>query len=345
MDPPWPQKVLFISAPFFPTLGGVQSIVMGLADELAGRGHQVTVLTQQPSESIDAFSYRVIRRPSLMRTWSEFNRNEAIIQFGDGIRLGWPLLLRRFHTLTVHQVWQMAEEVESPIRRRLRRRIVRRSVNVCPSKAMAARLGHKSEIIGNPYDDKLFRIHPDVPRDRDIIFVGRLIRDKGADLLIESLALLTKRGFALSATIVGDGPESEHLKAQAAQCGLQRQIRFDGESVGEDLVRLMNEHRVLVVPSRWEEPFGIVALEGMACGCTVVASDGGGLPDAVGACGILFKNGNAESLVTGLSKALNEDSVHAKLSPKIEVHLREFGQRTVTDRYLDLLRRHFSSIE
>jgi len=318
---------------------------MGLADELAGRGHQVTVLTQQPSESIDAFSYRVIRRPSLMRTWSEFSRNKAIIQFGDGIRLGWPLLLRRFPTLTVHQIWQMSEEVESPIRRRLRRRIVGRSVNVCPSKAMAPRLGHKSEIVGNPYNDKLFRIHPDVPRDRDIIFVGRLIRDKGADLLIESLALLTKRGFALSATIVGDGPESEHLKAQAAQCGLQRQIRFAGESVGEDLVRLMNEHRVLVVPSRWEEPFGIVALEGMACGCAVVASDGGGLPDAVGRCGILFKSGSAESLAQELAGTLNQRSGQHNPIPEVEEHLQGFSRRSVANRYLDLLRRHFITAE
>src|SRR6266496_3485594 len=116
MDPLWPQKVLFISAPFFPTVGGVQSIVMGLADELHGRGHEVTILTQQPSEAIDKFPYRVIRGPSIMCTWREFNRNEAIIQFGDGIRLGWPLLFRRFPVLTAHQIWQLPEALESPIR-------------------------------------------------------------------------------------------------------------------------------------------------------------------------------------------------------------------------------------
>ena len=51
------------------------------------------------------------------------------------------------------------------------------------------------------------------------------------------------------------------------------------------MVEELNRHEIMVVPSRWNELFGVVALEGMACGCAMLVSDGGGLPDAVGYAG------------------------------------------------------------
>ena len=62
-----------------------------------------------------------------------------------------------------------------------------------------------------------------------------------------------------------------------AALGLERQVEFTGVLQGETLVRTLNAHRIMVVPSRTPEPFGVVALEGIACGCVVVGSEGGGL--------------------------------------------------------------------
>ncbi len=56
--------------------------------------------------------------------------------------------------------------------------------------------------------------------------------------------------------------------------------------------------------SRFDEPFGIVALEGIACGCVVVGSEGGGLPEAIGPCGRTFKNGDAQDLARVLAELL-----------------------------------------
>jgi glycosyltransferase involved in cell wall biosynthesis len=196
----------------------------------------------------------------------------------------------------------------------------------------------QSEVIGNPFNDRVFRDMQSV-RDRDLIFVGRLIHEKGADMLLEGLALTQRSERRTSATIVGDGPKRDDLQQQATALGLEQQVMFAGAVTGEALVQLLNRHRVLVVPSRWEEPFGIVALEGLACGCAVVASDGGGLPDAVGSCGHLFKSGSAESMANKIIEALEHPPKNTRETSA--AHLRQFTSASVTDQYLAMLRRHF----
>lgn len=67
----------------------------------------------------------------------------------------------------------------------------------------------------------------------------------------------------------------------------------------------INEHKLFIVPSIYREPFGIVCLEGLACGCIVIASDTGGIPDAVGDAGVLFTMGDAEALAHEIQKYIN----------------------------------------
>jgi glycogen(starch) synthase len=67
-----------------------------------------------------------------------------------------------------------------------------------------------------------------------------------------------------------------------------------------ELSELIAEHKIMVVPSLEPEPFGIVALEGLACGCLVVASAHGGLPEAVGPHGVLFEPGNVVALADAI---------------------------------------------
>jgi glycosyltransferase involved in cell wall biosynthesis len=94
----------------------------------------------------------------------------------------------------------------------------------------------------------------------------------------------------------------------------------------------------MVVPTREGEGFGVVALEGIACGCVVVGSTCGGLPEAIGPCGRTFKNGDPSALAEVLHDLLtqperwNDDYfVHAK------EHLDIHRPSVVVDRYLDVL--------
>jgi glycosyltransferase involved in cell wall biosynthesis len=95
----------------------------------------------------------------------------------------------------------------------------------------------------------------------------------------------------------------------------------------------------MVIPSRWREPFGVVALEGLACGCVVLASDGGGLPDAVGPAGLLFKRGRLADLSRQLCQLIEHGDLRARLRQQAPAHLARFQEQIVCSRYLDLLER------
>ena len=111
-------------------------------------------------------------------------------------------------------------------------------------------------------------------------------------------------------------------------------MRFAGVKSGDELAQLLNAHKVMVVPSRWDEPFGIVALEAVACGCAVVGSAGGGLPEAIGPCGVTFPNNDAVALARALEDLLTNDAKLASLRAGAEAHLARHRPREVARAYL-----------
>jgi glycosyltransferase involved in cell wall biosynthesis len=192
-------------------------------------------------------------------------------------------------------------------------------------------------VIGNPYDDQVFRDLGQTTRTRALVFVGRLVSDKGADLLLEALSILAQSSDTPAVTIVGDGPERPALEQRTRTFGLQSSVTFVGNQKGLELASTLNNHRVQVVPSRWSEPFGIVALEGIACGCVVVGSANGGLPEAIGPCGITFPNGDAPALAQALKELLRDPTRVEDLRRRAPDHLARFSRRSVAARYLQIM--------
>jgi glycosyltransferase involved in cell wall biosynthesis len=164
--------------------------------------------------------------------------------------------------------------------------------------------------------------------------VGRLVSDKGADLLLQALHLLKPDQLYPSLTIVGDGPERPRLEELCTRLRLGKQVHFAGEQVGPALVQLLNQHRLLIVPSRWQEPFGLVALEGIACGCVVIGSSGGGLSEAIGPCGLTFPNNQVVGLVSILRDLLRNPAKLERYRSQAALHLQSHSRRIVAQRYL-----------
>lgn len=107
----------------------------------------------------------------------------------------------------------------------------------------------------------------------DIIFVGRLIREKHVDLLVEAVRLLRRDLPGIRCLVVGDGPERQPLEVQVRDLGLSDNIRFTGFlEKPEDVIACMKASRVFVLPST-REGFGISVLEALACGLPVVTTD------------------------------------------------------------------------
>jgi len=208
------------------------------------------------------------------------------------------------------------------------------SKNLAVSRALAETIPAKCDVIANPYREDIFVEDSANVRDRDLVFVGRLVSDKGCAVLLEAVAMLGASGLRPTLTIVGSGPEFEALRVQSTANGLDSQIVFAGQKTGAELAAVLNQHRILVVPSLWKEPFGIVALEGIACGCVVVGSEGGGLPEAIGSCGLTFPNGDQRALAELLSLLVNAPEKTTELKKSAERHLACHKRQNVVKTYL-----------
>lgn len=291
-----PMNILMCSVPFRPSVGGIETVSALLAERFVQRGHAVTVVTQTPSETPDDEAYRIVRRPGAALLCKLVREADVVFHNNISLRLAWPLLLSPRPWVVAHHTWIPRRGLAG----RAKRALLRWASNVSISRAMAGDLPVPSTLLPNPYRADLFRPVEGVPRDRDIVFVGRLVSDKGAALLLDALHQLHGRGLRLSATLIGDGPEAGALRERAARLGLADQVAFAGRCGGEDLVRRLHGHHVLVVPSVWEEPFGLVVLEGLACGCLPLVARSGALPEAAGPCGRSFAKGDAAALAAAL---------------------------------------------
>jgi glycogen(starch) synthase len=181
-----------------------------------------------------------------------------------------------------------------------------------------------------------FRI-PEIAKDHDLFFVGRMVSDKGIDILIDALHHLRQRGLRPSLTLVGGGPEELLLQDKVKTLGLSDSVRFAGQVGDAELNELLNAYRIMVVPTRHGEGFGVVALEGIACGCVVVGSTCGGLPEAIGACGTTFPNMDPTALADVLFDLLTHRERLDAFRAHASQHLQAHKPAAVAQKYLEVL--------
>ncbi len=148
--------------------------------------------------------------------------------------------------------------------------------------------------------DKTSADRPDSPsgpagHSIDLLYVGQLIRGKGVHLLLKAMARMRTPRML---DIVGTGNMEAKLKMQAERLGLDGRVRFHGFQPNPQ--EWMLRAACVVVPSFWQEPYGLVAAEAVALGCKVVAFAIGGLPEACGGKATLVPPGNITALATAL---------------------------------------------
>ncbi len=322
---------------FSPSVGGVETVARLLADELHRQGEQVTILTDTAQHAGENFPYRVVRMPSWLESIRVLSRADALIQISISIRYLLPLVICYKRHVVFHQTWYERANGLRAFRDRVKLWIAKCLVNAAPSAALARHIGAGCVVIPNPYDSGLYQEQVGVARDRDILFAGRLVSDKGVDLLLEAAATLHAQGESRRLTIVGSGPEERALRELARTLGIEELVSFVGAKTGRALAHEFASHRLLVVPSRWHEPFGIVALEGIACGCEVIGTAGGGLGDAIGPCGTTVPNGDVALLAKAISVACSSQQETAERSSRRRSHLALHTPSAVLDQLRGLL--------
>ena len=159
-----------------------------------------------------------------------------------------------------------------------------------------------ARIVSNGVADAEFADVPLRSDATDILFVGELRHLKGVDLLLASLANLSAKGLALSATIVGDGKARIELQQQAQSLGLKDAVRFLMPMPAREAFAL---GRIMVVPSRMES-FPYIVLEAAAAGKPLIVTRVGGVPDMFGPfANKLIPADNREALEGAIAQAVN----------------------------------------
>jgi glycogen(starch) synthase len=169
------------------------------------------------------------------------------------------------------------------------------------------------------------------PEQRLVLLVGRLVYEKGFHLALDALARVVRRPGNVRFVVAGSGIAEGELRRQARRLGLTRLGTFLGW-VGDDMLHsLYRVAEVAIVPSIYE-PFGLVALEAMACGCLCVVADTGGLREVVPAgeaVGFQFRSRDAESLGQVLERVLSDDDRRAQVVAEAREHVLKFDWREV----------------
>jgi glycosyltransferase involved in cell wall biosynthesis len=213
-------------------------------------------------------------------------------------------------------------------------------VIVC-SNSMKGELEHhfhiqseKSSVIPNAIDTSVYsksfdreavrRKYGIGPYEKMVLFVGRLVPQKGVEYLVKAVPSIVQNHGGAKFVISGEGWFKSNLENLAARTGYGYRIRFLGFIPDSELIELSMCTDVLVVPSVYE-PFGIVALEGMAAGVPVVVSNIGGLADIVehDRTGVLVYPEKPESIAWGVNKVLSDRRYSDWLTKNAKKHVQK----------------------
>ena len=196
------------------------------------------------------------------------------------------------------------------------------------------------ESIGIPLDDRM------------LLFVGRIEPLKGLETLIRAIGLMNDQGVQCQVphylAVVGGDPaasgenisdEMARLQSLRQELGMNELILFLGKRAQDSLPYYYSAADVLIMPSHYES-FGMVALEAMACGTPVVASQVGGLAFLIqdGITGFVVPDGDPRALSERLTRLLTEPDLRQQLGEQAAAYARQYAWEHVVDRLLDVYR-------
>lgn len=163
----------------------------------------------------------------------------------------------------------------------------------------------------NAIDLRRFTPKSDKKRPIDILYAGRLAKEKGIDILFAALAQIP---LTPCTCILGEGPEKKYLQALLQKYHLTN-VTFAGHIPHDQIHTWLWQAKLIVVPS-WCEPQGIVLLESMSSGATVIGSDSGAIPEYIRhkENGWLFPAGNSRDLAKAIHLLLQKPEKRARLS-------------------------------
>lgn len=165
-----------------------------------------------------------------------------------------------------------------------------------------------------------------------VCMVGRFSEQKDQKTLIKAIGELTDNTHLI---LIGEGPSKLHLKEFSEKLALQDRVHFLG--FRSDVERVLKSSDIVVLSSNWEG-FGLAAVEGMAAGKPVIATDVPGLREVVKDAGILFTKGDYKELANKISWLNNDSSAYSKTAYACQKRAQRYDIEIMVEKYLDVYR-------
>ncbi|GAB2973807.1 glycosyltransferase family 4 protein [Actinotalea caeni] len=370
--------VALVASSFAPRVGGVEEHVRNAAARLREQGVDVVVWTVDQGDAVpaevDGVPVRVLPCPLPARTPRSLL---SFVWRGPWAALRWAGALRRDRPRVLHVqcfgpngVWALAASLltrrrllvtshgetfgdaddafggSALLRRGLRAALGRAAVVTgCAARVvddLERRFGlapGRGVVVANgvDLDEQAGDVPPGTPA-RYVLALGRLVENKGFDLLVRAFAA-ARLPDDVHLVVGGDGPEDARLRRLAAELGVAGRTHLPGRLARGQVVALASGAEVLAVPSR-AEAFGIVVLEGWRAGVPVVATTRGGPADLVrdGEDGWLADPEDTEAFAAALRAAVLDRDAAARIGRAGRARVQEFTWERIAGEYLDLYR-------
>ncbi len=330
-------NILYWTPLFWPDLGGTQTLAMNAIPVLAERGYEVTVVTSHGfMEQPDLTEYKGIPvhrfpflnaltkndiplimkinrqvieligifKPDLIHV--DFSGYTAYFLHATTRYQPFPILISLHGDLTglnagqdtiTNHLFQKADWVTA-----VSNAILTRARQLIPEIAERS-----SMVYGCPGPSNLAPA-PLIFEKPCIAGIGRLVHEKGFDLLLDAIPAILERFPTLIVQMIGDGNERIALEQRAISLGIKERVEFIGSIPTEDIPTYINKATLVVIPSRWYEAFGIVAVEAALMARPVVATNTGGLAEIVidDVTGLLVDKENPQALADAIIKLLSQ---------------------------------------
>jgi glycogen(starch) synthase len=330
-------RILYWTDLFFPYIGGVEVLSARFLPAMRARGHELTVVTSHGGldlPDVDEWEGFPVHRFPLRRALAERDI-EAVVAVTRGV----AALKRERRPELVH-----VRMTDPSVFFHLRTRDAHPCptlVCVCvelppggagPGTMVGSMLGSAEWVVGVS-EAMLADVHRLAPEARErssviheaqvapdlppaplpldpptVLCLGRVVPEKGFDVALDALARVRERVPGVRLVVAGDGPERAPLEARARDLGLAGAVQFRGWVAPEDVPALVNEATVVAMPSRWQEAFGLVAVEAALMERPVVATRVGGLTEAVldGETGIVVPSEDVPAFAGALLELLRD---------------------------------------
>lgn len=183
-------------------------------------------------------------------------------------------------------------------------------------------------VINNGVDIRRFSDvkKPIIPKS--LIMVSRFAASKDQETVIRAM---TKIDQDMTVRFVGDGPNLAHCQQVAKECGVEDRVLFMGSR--SDVAELIAESYIGIQSSNWEG-FGLTAVEIMACGKPIIATDVNGLREVVKGAGELFELGNSKQLVDILSRLASDATYYNEVANRCRQRASEYDIHEMVDKYI-----------